>query len=120
MKIFSKLAAWFHRHPGIKRTAVVVGSGAVNAAALGVFGPKAAAAAAIVGAVTGGAMHEAKAPADVTPGDKSGLTLGDSFRSKDDASGKVYRVKYVGKFFVAGEAEDGAPIEIPFDQAVEV
>ena len=68
--MFKKLVAFFHRHPGIKRTAVGALGAAANAAAMGVFGPKAAAVAAIVGAVTANAALEVKRPSDATPEDK--------------------------------------------------
>jgi len=51
--MFKKLAAWFHRHPGIKTVAVGVVGAAATAASSGVFGPKgvviAGAASAVVG-----------------------------------------------------------------------
>jgi hypothetical protein len=66
--MFKKIAGWFKRHPGFKRTVVGVAGAAANAAAMGVFGPKAAAVGAIVGALTANSaleIEKPKAPAPV-------------------------------------------------------
>ena len=66
--MFSKIAAFFHRHPGIKTT-IVGGLGtAMTLAAQGTFGPKAAVVAAAVSTV---AALWIKRPADATVEDKN-------------------------------------------------
>jgi hypothetical protein len=67
-RMFKKLIAWFHRHPGIKTTAAGLLGAAATAAASGAFGPKAAVIAGAVVAV--GGLHT-KRPADATPEDKA-------------------------------------------------
>ena len=65
MNIFKKIGSFFKK-PAFKRVVVAIGGAAVNAGAMGVFGPKAAAAAAIIGALTaGGALEIEKPKAEV-------------------------------------------------------
>jgi len=63
-----------------------------SAAASGVFGPKAAAVAAGVGAVAG---LWTKRPKDATPSDKAGIVVGDKVTIT--GSDAVYTVTYVGE-----------------------
>ena len=67
MNLFKKIAGWFHRHPGIKTTAVGALGAAVSAAASGTFGPKAAV---IAGAASAVAGLWTKRPKDATAEDK--------------------------------------------------
>jgi hypothetical protein len=64
---FKAIAAFFHKHPGIKTTFAGALGAAATAAASGVFGPKAAVIAGAVVAI--GGLHT-KRPADATPEDK--------------------------------------------------
>jgi len=91
-KFFAKIGAFFHKHPGIKTTVVGGLGAAASAAASGVFGPKAAAVAAGVGAVAG---LWTKRPKDATPSDKAGIVVGDKVTIT--GSDAVYTVRYVGE-----------------------
>ncbi len=66
--MFKKIAAFFHRHPGIKTTTVGVLGAGLAAAGNGFFGPKGVV---IAGAITAIAGLWTKRPADATPADKS-------------------------------------------------
>lgn len=65
--LFKKVAAFFHKHPGIKTTVVGAAGAAASAAASGTFGPKAAV---IAGAISAVAGLWTKRPKDATPEDK--------------------------------------------------
>jgi hypothetical protein len=68
MKLFRKLAGWFHRHPGIKTAVVGAAGAAASAAGAGVFGAKGQAAAAGIAAIAG---LWTKRPKDATAEDKA-------------------------------------------------
>jgi len=68
MGLFKKIAGFFHRHPGIKSTAIAVGGAAVAAAGNGLFGPKGVV---IAGAISAVAGLWIKRPADATTDDKA-------------------------------------------------
>jgi len=89
--IFKKLSGWFHRHPGIKTTAVGVLGAAATAAGAGVFGPKGVLIGGAVGSVAG---LWTKKPSDATDEDKAGIVVGDVVVAKaaPDVKMTVYGV----------------------------
>ncbi len=66
--MFKKIAAFFHRHPGIKTTTVGILGAGLAAASNGLFGPKGLVIAGAISAIGG---LWTKRPADATPADKS-------------------------------------------------
>ena len=66
--MFKKIAGFFHRHPGIKSTAITAAGAAVTLGAQGAFGPQAAV---VAGAVSALAGLWIKRPKDATPEDKN-------------------------------------------------